>query len=138
MFLLLFLIFFFGYCYHFEASNNNLSREKVIDNYLRTGMSQPEMDPPSSLPESSEALDGVDTSESKASTFNRDDIVKALEVVERDSVAIAESFSSLFASLRLTLSEVSFSFPIQIFVLNFWIEEKNLEILYWLEQKLGI
>lgn len=37
---------------------------------------------------------------------NRTDIVKALEVVERDSVAIAESFTSLFASLRLALSEV--------------------------------
>lgn len=35
------------------------------------------------------------------------DIVKALEVVERDSVAIAESFTSLFASLRVALSEVS-------------------------------
>lgn len=38
---------------------------------------------------------------------NQTDIVKALEVVERDSVAIAESFISLFASLRLALSEVS-------------------------------
>ena len=38
---------------------------------------------------------------------NQTDIVKALEVVERDSVAIAESFTSLFASLRLALSEVS-------------------------------
>ncbi|KAI3411334.1 uncharacterized protein J3R85_018122 [Psidium guajava] len=35
------------------------------------------------------------------------DIVKALEVVERDSVAIAESFTSLFASLRVALSEVT-------------------------------
>ncbi|KAL3726116.1 hypothetical protein ACJRO7_031066 [Eucalyptus globulus] len=38
---------------------------------------------------------------------NQTDIVKALEVVERDSVAIAESFTSLFASLRLALSEVT-------------------------------
>ncbi|XP_039156840.1 uncharacterized protein LOC120287694 [Eucalyptus grandis] len=38
---------------------------------------------------------------------NQTDIVKALEVVERDSVAIAESFASLFASLRLALSEVT-------------------------------
>lgn len=40
--------------------------------------------------------------------FNRPDILRALEVVERDSVAIAESFTSLFASLRLALSEVTF------------------------------
>lgn len=39
--------------------------------------------------------------------FNRPDILRALEVVERDSVAIAESFTSLFASLRLALSEVT-------------------------------
>lgn len=38
---------------------------------------------------------------------NQTDIVKALDVVERDSVAIAESFTSLFASLRLALSEVT-------------------------------
>lgn len=38
---------------------------------------------------------------------NQIDIVKALDVVERDSVAIAESFTSLFASLRLALSEVT-------------------------------
>ncbi|GAV57927.1 DUF2365 domain-containing protein [Cephalotus follicularis] len=34
-------------------------------------------------------------------------IIKALEVVERDSAAVAESFSSLFASLRFALSQVS-------------------------------
>ncbi|KAK1266413.1 hypothetical protein QJS04_geneDACA000410 [Acorus gramineus] len=36
-------------------------------------------------------------------------IVRALEVVERDSAAIAESYSSLFSSLRLALSEVTSS-----------------------------
>ncbi|CAK9158887.1 unnamed protein product [Ilex paraguariensis] len=46
---------------------------------------------------------------SKAASFDQKDIVKALEVVERDSVAIAESFTSLFASLRLTLSEATSS-----------------------------
>ncbi|XP_042402231.1 uncharacterized protein LOC121992135 [Zingiber officinale] len=35
------------------------------------------------------------------------DILKALEVVERDSVAITESFTSLFSSLRLVLAEAS-------------------------------
>nr|CAD1844829.1 unnamed protein product [Ananas comosus var. bracteatus] len=39
--------------------------------------------------------------------MNRGEIVNALEVVERDSAAIAESFSSLFSSLRLALSEVT-------------------------------
>lgn len=34
------------------------------------------------------------------------DILKALEVVERDSVAITQSFTSLFSSLRLVLAEV--------------------------------
>ncbi|KAA8522413.1 hypothetical protein F0562_013226 [Nyssa sinensis] len=45
--------------------------------------------------------------ESKTSPFDQKEIVRALEVVERDSVAIAESFTSLFASLRLALSEVT-------------------------------
>ncbi|XP_068646689.1 uncharacterized protein [Aristolochia californica] len=34
-------------------------------------------------------------------------ILEALEIVERDSVAIAESFNSLFSSLRFALSEVT-------------------------------
>ncbi|KAI4385288.1 hypothetical protein MLD38_003333 [Melastoma candidum] len=34
-------------------------------------------------------------------------IVKALEVVEKDSMAMAESFTSLFDSLRLALAEVT-------------------------------
>lgn len=37
----------------------------------------------------------------------RREILKALEAVERDSAAIAESFSSLFSSLRLSLSQVA-------------------------------
>ncbi|GAB4834418.1 hypothetical protein Ancab_032674 [Ancistrocladus abbreviatus] len=43
----------------------------------------------------------------KASSFNQTDLFEALEVVERDSLAIADSFNSLFASLRLALSEVT-------------------------------
>ncbi|KAK3005762.1 hypothetical protein RJ639_017574 [Escallonia herrerae] len=35
------------------------------------------------------------------------EILRALEVVERDSFAIAQSFTSLFASLRVALSEVT-------------------------------
>ncbi|XP_057800111.1 uncharacterized protein LOC131015705 isoform X3 [Salvia miltiorrhiza] len=37
----------------------------------------------------------------------RKDILKALEAVERDSAAIAESFSSLFGSLRHSLSQAT-------------------------------
>ncbi|CAL9125098.1 unnamed protein product [Musa textilis] len=35
------------------------------------------------------------------------EILRALQVVERDSVAIAESYASLFSSLRIALSEVT-------------------------------
>lgn len=45
------------------------------------------------------------------------DIIKALEVVERDSVAIAENFASLFSSLRSSLSEVFRSFD---YTLNYF------------------
>ncbi|XP_072983916.1 uncharacterized protein [Typha latifolia] len=38
---------------------------------------------------------------------NRREIFRALEVVERDSAAIADSFTSLFSSLRLALSEAT-------------------------------
>ncbi|KAH6804290.1 hypothetical protein C2S51_032537 [Perilla frutescens var. frutescens] len=38
---------------------------------------------------------------------HRKEILKALDAVERDSAAIAESFSSLFSSLRLSLSQAT-------------------------------
>lgn len=41
------------------------------------------------------------------SGLNESDIMRAIEVVERDSLAIAESFTSLFASLRLALSNAT-------------------------------
>ncbi|KMT18420.1 hypothetical protein BVRB_2g025650 [Beta vulgaris subsp. vulgaris] len=44
-------------------------------------------------------------------SFNQEDLLKALEVVERDSLAIAESYTSLFASLRLALSELLMQQP---------------------------
>ncbi|KAI3792429.1 hypothetical protein L2E82_06309 [Cichorium intybus] len=44
---------------------------------------------------------------STSSPINQKEILRAVEVVERDSLAIADSFSSLFASLRIALSEVS-------------------------------
>ncbi|KAH7841438.1 hypothetical protein Vadar_029910 [Vaccinium darrowii] len=45
--------------------------------------------------------------DSNSTSFDQEDILRAIEVVERDSVAIAQSFSSLFDSLRLALSEVT-------------------------------
>ncbi|XP_057510678.1 uncharacterized protein LOC130793047 [Actinidia eriantha] len=47
--------------------------------------------------------------DSKPTSFDQKEILRALEVVERDSVAIAQSYTSLFASLRLALSEVTSS-----------------------------
>ncbi|PWA57975.1 hypothetical protein CTI12_AA404010 [Artemisia annua] len=35
------------------------------------------------------------------------DLIRAVEIVERDSIAIAESFASLFSSLRTSLSQVT-------------------------------
>ncbi|XP_021906023.1 uncharacterized protein LOC110820737 isoform X2 [Carica papaya] len=53
--------------------------------------------------------DGLGGSESKPSPQKRGAILNVLGVVERDTLAIAESFSSLFDSLRLALSEVTSS-----------------------------
>ncbi|KAG9441257.1 hypothetical protein H6P81_017111 [Aristolochia fimbriata] len=50
----------------------------------------------------------MESDESRAAVNSRR-ILGALEIVERDSVAIAESFNSLFSSLRLALSEVTSS-----------------------------
>ncbi|MFQ6662494.1 hypothetical protein Gotur_030314 [Gossypium turneri] len=63
-------------------------------------------DQPSTCPENELDDRELDGNESK-SPLNKSDILKAVEVVERDSRAIADSFSSLFASLRLALSEVT-------------------------------
>ncbi|KAL8141644.1 hypothetical protein V2J09_014676 [Rumex salicifolius] len=43
------------------------------------------------------------------SVFNQNDLLKALELVEKDSLAIADSFTSLFDSLRLALSKATTS-----------------------------
>ncbi|GLT78228.1 hypothetical protein SLA2020_497680 [Shorea laevis] len=63
-------------------------------------------DQPTTTPNTALEAQGLDSRESKPK-FSQSDILKAVEVVERDSLAIAESFSSLFASLRLALSEVT-------------------------------
>lgn len=79
----------------------------------------PDRDLPLQNPKSKPHEDG---SESQGSSDRRE-IFRALEVVERDSTAIAESFASLFSSLRLALSEVRFltfnlSLPIDFFPPN--------------------
>ncbi|KAK4559393.1 hypothetical protein RGQ29_008558 [Quercus rubra] len=68
----------------------------------------PPVDPPSTCSDQRTASDSTedDRTESKPS-LSQTDILRALEVVERDSSAIAESYGSLFASLRLALSEVT-------------------------------
>ncbi|KAL3635561.1 hypothetical protein CASFOL_020108 [Castilleja foliolosa] len=52
------------------------------------------------------AVNGDEPGESEPSD-RRKEILKALEAVERDSAAIAESYSSLFASLRSSLSQAT-------------------------------
>ncbi|XP_020266631.1 uncharacterized protein LOC109842132 [Asparagus officinalis] len=42
-----------------------------------------------------------------AAALDRNEIFKALEIVERDAVAIADSYASLFSSLRMALSEAT-------------------------------
>ncbi|EOY24747.1 Uncharacterized protein TCM_016259 [Theobroma cacao] len=69
-------------------------------------MRERDMDQKSTSPEAEVEARGLDGSESRP-LLNKSDILKAVEVVERDSLAIADSFSSLFASLRMALSEVT-------------------------------
>ncbi|KAB5514804.1 hypothetical protein DKX38_028710 [Salix brachista] len=61
---------------------------------------QPELDPQATCP------DEPDRREPKIN-LNQGEIFKALEIIERDSLAIAGSFTSLFASLRFVLPEAT-------------------------------
>ncbi|KAL5551632.1 hypothetical protein UlMin_002239 [Ulmus minor] len=72
----------------------------------KTLISPPDVDLQSQSPESIAGHFQEDRSESKL-PVNRAEILRAIEVVEKDSLAISESFASLFASLRLALSEVT-------------------------------
>lgn len=73
-------------------------------------ISESTVDPSSTSPEATSNPPAENRDESTVS-FNQTEIFRAIQVVERDSLAIAESFTSLFASLRLALSEVfPFSF----------------------------
>ncbi|KAL9177655.1 hypothetical protein ABFS82_01G072700 [Erythranthe guttata] len=58
--------------------------------------------------EETDAVNGSESVEPEPSG-HRKEIMKALEAVERDSSAIAESFSSLFNSLRFSLSQATSS-----------------------------
>ncbi|KFK28892.1 hypothetical protein AALP_AA7G061700 [Arabis alpina] len=59
--------------------------------------------------DSSAATDSVQDygGRSEPSSLNQAEILRTLATVEKDSQAIAESFSSLFVSLRSTLSEAT-------------------------------
>ncbi|KAL6502327.1 hypothetical protein OROHE_024605 [Orobanche hederae] len=58
--------------------------------------------------EDENAVSGNESGELEPSD-RRKEILKALEAVERDSASIAESYSRLFASLRLSLSQATSS-----------------------------
>ncbi|KAK4742361.1 hypothetical protein SAY87_000362 [Trapa incisa] len=63
---------------------------------------QPEEDYPSTC-QSASPEDGGE----RITPIDQAEIFRALEVLERDSLAIAGSFTSLFASLRIALSEAT-------------------------------
>ncbi|KAL6280397.1 hypothetical protein ACE6H2_017278 [Prunus campanulata] len=71
-----------------------------------TLISEPHLGPPYTCPETTLHPSEEDRTESKPE-LNQTEIFRTLEVVERDSLAIADSFTTLFASLRLALSEVT-------------------------------
>lgn len=62
---------------------------------------------PSSCPQTTDNPTEEESAQSNP-PLNQALLFRAIEVVERDSLAISESFLSLFSSLRLTLSEVIF------------------------------
>lgn len=87
-----------------ESSSTGDQRDKSTEEEVI--IREVDTDQPSTCPENELDDRELDGSESKP-PLNKSDILKAVEVVERDSQAIADSFSSLFASLRLALSEVT-------------------------------
>ncbi|KAI3904731.1 hypothetical protein MKW92_016318 [Papaver armeniacum] len=71
-------------------------------------LKNPEINTPSK-PLSNAHEEEETTSEESKPLFDQNEIFKALEIVEKDSMAIAETYVSLFSSLRLILSEVTSS-----------------------------
>lgn len=91
-----------------EMEDRPEGRQAQRDGYTvisETLISEPPLDQSSTSPQTASGLAEDDHAE-PLPALNQTEIFRALEVVERDSVAIAESFTSLFASLRLALSEV--------------------------------
>ncbi|XP_026407348.1 uncharacterized protein LOC113302620 [Papaver somniferum] len=75
-------------------------------------LENPEMNASPPKPETlsnSQQQEEENTSEESKPLFDQNEIFKALEIVEKDSMAIAETYVSLFSSLRLILSEVTSS-----------------------------
>ncbi|RZC57040.1 hypothetical protein C5167_004344 [Papaver somniferum] len=75
-------------------------------------LENPEMNASPPKPETlsnSQQQEEENTSEESKPLFDKNEIFKALEIVEKDSMAIAETYVSLFSSLRLILSEVTSS-----------------------------
>ncbi|CAL9130654.1 unnamed protein product [Musa acuminata var. zebrina] len=69
--------------------------------------SQEEPTPSSSSSTKSPFDPCISAAAAAAAATSPGEILRALQVVERDSVAIAESYASLFSSLRIALSEVT-------------------------------
>lgn len=67
-------------------------------------MSESHLDPPSTCPEAT--FSPAEDRKESAASFNKSEIFKAIQVVEKESLAIAGSFTALFDSLRSALSEV--------------------------------
>ncbi|KAL5053005.1 hypothetical protein RYX36_033687 [Vicia faba] len=60
---------------------------------------------PNPNPESESESETLTLDGTSFNTNNQREILKAIEVVERDSLAIAQSFTSVFEALRLSLSQ---------------------------------
>ncbi|KAG6577190.1 uncharacterized protein LOC111437668 [Cucurbita moschata] len=73
---------------------------------IEAGRQIPATSPNSAIPETPTCSVLEDCTRPRSS-LSHTEIFKAIDVVEKDSLAIAESFTSLFASLRSTLSEVT-------------------------------
>uniref|UniRef100_M1AWY7 Uncharacterized protein n=1 Tax=Solanum tuberosum TaxID=4113 RepID=M1AWY7_SOLTU len=88
-------------------SNQTLVPEKEEKNQLNSDDNRAEQDGEEEQQQRGECGDHENAESQTSSSLNGKEILKAIEVVERDSMAIAHSYTSLFASLRSTLSEVS-------------------------------
>ncbi|KAH0643236.1 hypothetical protein KY290_034834 [Solanum tuberosum] len=88
-------------------SNQTLVPEKEEKNQLNSDDNRAEQDGEEEAQQRGECGDHENAESQTSSSLNGKEILKAIEVVERDSMAIAHSYTSLFASLRSTLSEIS-------------------------------